>query len=346
MKKIRKSIISLITFLFIANKTYATTTMGVATGTYVVSDDSSIFGKLILLLVAVCLIALVLFIGYKSDEKEAKKNKKEKKQNRFNKEVEENTENYIRLYDNKMNIYSDDIQEKEEILEKKESNERKTSDETVIINSKEINDFENDNISDSKNNIEEDVKEYKMLKEDNIIDSVDIDDEEIDIEDVFLKGYEDLVNEETIQKKETNDRASKQTASELTMVFDTEQVRQTDEVTKEDKEFLELLEIEKTIAEANIKRYTRKKVKKPHIKRYTRKIVVEPKKRGRGRPRKTEQQVVVSAPKRRGRPRKEDQVEIASTPKKRGRGRPRKIDIESPVHSNTPKKRGRKPKNA
>lgn len=72
MKKFKKIVFSLSMILFYANSTYATTT-----GRYVASDNSASSGKILLLLVALGLVALVLFLGYRMDKNEAQEKRKE-----------------------------------------------------------------------------------------------------------------------------------------------------------------------------------------------------------------------------------------------------------------------------
>ena len=72
MKILKKALISLSIILFNTTKAYATTAE-----TYVAETGSGI-GKFFLFLVAIGLVALVLFIGYKMDKNEAQEKRKEK----------------------------------------------------------------------------------------------------------------------------------------------------------------------------------------------------------------------------------------------------------------------------
>ena len=72
MRMFKKTLISLSMLILYANNAYATTT-----GTYVPSGNSGM-GKFLLLILAVALVALVLFLGYKLDKNEASQKRKEK----------------------------------------------------------------------------------------------------------------------------------------------------------------------------------------------------------------------------------------------------------------------------
>lgn len=71
MRMLKKALFSLSMILFYANNAYATTT-----GVYVATETTN-SGKTVLLLVAIGLVALVLFIGYKMDKSEAQEKRKE-----------------------------------------------------------------------------------------------------------------------------------------------------------------------------------------------------------------------------------------------------------------------------
>ena len=68
---VKKTLFSLSIILFYTNNAYATTE------TLAVADEAASSGKLVLLLVAICLVALVLFLGYRMDKSEAQEKRKE-----------------------------------------------------------------------------------------------------------------------------------------------------------------------------------------------------------------------------------------------------------------------------
>ena len=102
MKKLKKSLISLILFLFYTNNIYATTT-----GTYTVEKSHS-FQKILILIVGIGLISLVLFCAYKMDKNEATKKRRQKfiKENKRNDIDEERINDYRENQDIYSNIYT------------------------------------------------------------------------------------------------------------------------------------------------------------------------------------------------------------------------------------------------
>lgn len=187
-------------------------------------------------------------------------------------------------------------------------NRKKTTDETIMINYAKLRKIEKEASETIKE--ENDNEYYNEVAEKEEIESNS---------QIGSTMVMNTINKDILKKEESKTIKNAQDVK----------IRE-----NEDAEDLELLELEKTIKAANIKRYTRKKKKesKSNIKRYTRKIVrkqsevsTQPPKRGRGRPRKP---VVLDAevnkvPRKRGRPRKEKKPEETNLPK-RGRGRPRK----------------------
>ncbi len=266
-------------------------------------------GKELLVFVGIVLIALIIFLGYKLDKKDEIKKKREK----YNKKNNQNNDKY-----------EEDIQYLEDI-QTEEKTKTKVTDDTVMINYAKLRELEKETVENNEENY------YKPNFEE-----------------------ENSSNEEIIEDILNNDNI------DSTMIIDSvepirnsipEEIQENEEYESQEEldDDLELLELEKAIKDANIRRYTRKKKRiKKNLKRYTRKKIkevqeepVEPKrrgrphkvkteevietpKRGRGRPKKTESSVIVkTTTKKRGRPAKPKTEEVVELPK-RGRGRPRK----------------------
>ena len=228
MRMFKKTLISLSMLILYANNAYATTT-----GTYVPSGNSGM-GKFLLLILAVALVALVLFLGYKLDKNEASQKRKEKIIKKRNEDIND--------------MYSD--------IYKSHKDEEEKVEEKVVVK-----------------------KEYKKVEE-----PVEVIEEYDDITDDGLEEVEEYDEED-----EENDFGSTQVIqtvkeeikpSDSTMVFDTTQVKELENMIDKfsdvkDYEYEEtddeLLELEQTIADANVKKYTRKKqLKKKPTKKYTR----------------------------------------------------------------------------
>lgn len=116
MKKLKKALFSLVMILFYANNAYATTT-----GTYVASDATADSGKLLLLLVAGFLIAIVLFLGYRMDKNEAQEKRKEQI-------IEKNSSDKGSVYSNK-NVSVSEVED----LQDYEREYKKASEQTAVI---------------------------------------------------------------------------------------------------------------------------------------------------------------------------------------------------------------------
>lgn len=232
-------------------------------------------------------------------------------------EIKKRRKRYDKAEDNSNNEdYEDDIQYLEDI---KVENKNTVTDDTVKINYAELIKLENEVKQPDENETEE---YYNYIKKEEVIEK---EEPKSAMDSTMIINVPNKPFKEKEVVEETED------AYELDIDND-----------------LELLELEKAIKAANIKRYTRKKKKEvKKVKKYTRKKVrIEPEviipkkkrgrpakvkeeivqvqKRGRGRPRKTEiEPVIEKKTKKRGRPTKVKKEEVIQTPK-RGRGRPRK----------------------
>ena len=323
MKILKKALLIFYMLLLGANNAYASTN-----STYV-ENESSGFGKFVLLVIAFALVGLVLLLGYKMDKSELAQKRKDKIIKNRNEKI---NDIYSEIYtshnknsekENKIEKNKETKEVNEEIIKedpKKENNiEIEEKLEKNIVTIKFENIVENDNIEENKINEKNEIIENK--KENNI---------------EGLKTTSDTVIIST-PKIENNK------VMDSTMLFDSNLVKNNDLIKENplnnyesvkgydyEEDDFELLELEKTIKEANIKRYTRKKENKPkgNVKRYTRKKViiendtkVKPK---RGRPSKKEAEEKA----KRGRPPKTTKAKRGRPPKnkteKSKRGRPPK----------------------
>ena len=346
MKKITKKFLFIFILLFYSNNTYATTN-----GSYSVANTGiSIVGKIVLFLIAICLIALVLFLSYKMDKNEMSNKRKEKIIN--NKKKNENLKSNPEI---KEEVYKFDSL-KSDYLEESETNNDVFEAEDIVDTDNLLDEY----ISDLEDITELD-KIVENIKNDNTKDDID----DADIEDELIY-HETLANEEIynnieneIEKndeKEIYYNENTKNLDEFTMVFNSSALKDKE---KEDDEDDELEEIEEIIAKANIKKYTRNKkdnsifnlaqknkkytstnnsskrytrkkeskLIKKESKRYTRKKVNTKKKDNLEEkiPEKTESKKVTL---KRGRPKKTDKPK-RGRPKKETtskRGRPKKTD--------------------
>lgn len=237
-------------------------------------------------------------------------------------ELKKRKEKYNKTDDYKSNSNKEVESQYLEDIPTEEKNFNSISDDTVRINYKELIELEKGNIE----NKEESYVDSKAFTE--------------KTEDKYTT-VEDIIDNNDLQATMIINSTENLKSQDLEETEDSEET--------EIDEDLELLELEKAIKDANIRKYTRKKKKvKEKIKRYTRKKIkeqpevkvetkkrgrppkikteetIETPKRGRGRPRKTETNVIVKTEtKKRGRPPKAKQEKTVETPK-RGRGRPRK----------------------
>ena len=246
MKKITKKFLFIFILLFYSNNTYATTN-----GSYSVENTGiSIVGKIVLFLIAIILIALVLFLSYKMDKNEMSNKRKEKIIN--NKKKNENLKSNPEI---KEEVYKFDSL-KNDYLEESETNNDVFEAEDIVDTDNLLDEY----ISDLEDITELD-KIVENIKNDNTKDDID----HADIEDE-LTYHETLANEEIynnieneIEKndeKEIYYNENTKNLDEFTMVFNSSSLKNKE---KEDDEDDELEEIEEIIAKANIKKYTRNK---------------------------------------------------------------------------------------
>ena len=110
MKILKKALISLSIILLNTTSVYATTT-----GTYVPESNSGV-GKFFLFLLAIGLVALVLFIGYKMDKNEAQEKRKEKIIKQRDNDI---NDMYSKIYssyeDNKKEVVEETVEELPEV---------------------------------------------------------------------------------------------------------------------------------------------------------------------------------------------------------------------------------------
>lgn len=291
--------------------------------------------KLILFFVVVLLITLVLFLSYKMDKNDISKKRKEKIIKNKQKKEDVNSEIY------------NDIQEmvKASIWEVDEDENIKDQQETMQISTDDIKEkIEND----YKENIEdEDLDSYIDILEEYNFNITDSDFEDNQGDENINENIDEELKENKVENKIEN-KIENKNLNEFTMVFNSKLLKSTEEILEDDeKDDFELEDLEKEIAEANIKKYTRNKKGAPKleskketkkneelvpkrytrkkdknikpenktVKRYTRKKVIN--KNTELEEKKNNDIKIEEKPKlKRGRPKKSD------TPK---RGRPKKV---------------------
>lgn len=318
MKKIKKSFMIIALLLFYSNNTYATTS-----GTYTVNEGSA-FGKIILFLIAAGLIGIVLFISYKMDKNESLIKRKER--------ILNNKKDFLDEEDALEEIQT--ISETEEVMDNFNNIDKIYED---IIN-EEQEDYEEDDEAYVEDELEEDLEEA-------FLDNIEIEDIESDLlDDEELEEEEEEIIEEP---EEVYYNSNDENLNEFTMIFNSKLLN-LKEKNKSDEDDFGLEDIKRTIAAANIKKYTRtkeagnklvsKKVNKP-VKKYTRRKE-QPKKKSKVYTRKKIKPVVEQEienkkieddkPKfKRGRPKKVDKPKRGRPKKeveKPKRGRPKKTD--------------------
>lgn len=161
MKKFKKTVFSLSMILFYANSAYATTT-----GRYVASESNANSGKMLMLLVALGLVALVLFIGYKMDKNEAQEKRKEqiiKNSGNDNKENDYNSKIRVSELEKENTEY---VQNDEEYMRQY----KKASEETAVLQPLTYN-FEETEDNSYEEMEEEFVATYEIHKENEIVES-------------------------------------------------------------------------------------------------------------------------------------------------------------------------------
>ena len=319
MKILKKALLIFGMLVLFANNIYA------STNNVDIETESSGFGKFILLLIAFGLVGLVLFLGYKMDKTEIAQKRKEKIIKNRNEKIND-------VYSEIYSFHS-------------ENNETGTK----VKKSKKIEKEQEETDEISEENAVKIVEEKKNVNIEQIAENINQCNDE-DIKNEIIEAKKDEIVEEPISTTDTviisKPKIENTKTNDSTMLFNSNFVKNND-IAKEnffnsvasikgynyEEQDLELLELEQTIAEANIKRYTRKKENKPkeNVKRYTRKknikINTEETKPRRGRPTKKEAEEKA----KRGRPPK-------NKTEKAKRGRPPKNKIEKA-------KRGRPPKN-
>lgn len=351
MKKVKMFFLILINIMFFCtNEIYATTT-----GTYVPSTSTGI-EKFILIGIGILAVSFVLFIGYKMDKREENKKRREKfiqNNNNEKKVIQEN-----KLEDNCNEKY---VEEDEEGYEEddEESYVEEKEELTTEINEEDID------VEDILEEYEEEYIESETNEEAHIAEEY----VENEVDEEYIE--EQSEDEEFVRtNRNIDEMINVLGSSDSTMVFNSQLLRDENigKVKGYDYEDYDLLELESTIKDANIKkyvrnkeaeellkkrrnhknstkRYTRRKEKKEEpkntVKRYTRKKVVAPidfqdeeimvetkSVAKRGRPKKSE----VSEKKKRGRPKKSETTE---RPK---RGRPKKAETTSKTKKSTTRK--------
>lgn len=201
--------------------------------------------KLILFLVVVLLITLVLFLSYKMDKNEISKKRKEKiiKNNSKKEDIDKD------IYNGIQDMVRASISE----IEK--DNKSALNQDTMQINTEDIKEqILNDYIEDKTEEIN---IEDKVLS--NYIDILDEDDlDDIELED-NINQEEIKKSEEYEDKKEVYNNIENENLDEFTMVFNSKLLKSTEKILEENDDDLGLEDLEKEIAVANIKKYTRSK---------------------------------------------------------------------------------------
>ena len=235
MKILKKALISLSIILFNATNVYATTK-----GTYVPESDSG-FGKFFLLMLAVSLVALVLFIGYKMHKNEVQEKRKEQ----IKKQRDDVYSKIYTSYDNKKVEIEEEKEELPEINFAPKTEEYFKTPSNDLTQKIDVVDEKEDKI------VYEEVEEDGYTEEEDVYESEDFGETQvIDIDE--------------------DDEDNDDMPSDSTMVFDTNPINNLDlnmdvegkiinkisDVKGYDYEDndMDLLELEQTIAEANVKK--------------------------------------------------------------------------------------------
>lgn len=206
MKKIKKVLLSLSIVLWCANNAYATTT-----GEYMAASNDTDSGKLILLLIAIGLVAIVLFLGYKLDQSDAQEKRKEQITRKNKSKVEKSDYNTYTV--NQENEYS----EEDELEYEKEY--KKLSEETAVMQTLYSNDDEEiENVVEKVEEVKKEIipketykvdedlsessSESTMVIDTNAIKEM-IDDEESILPTDTVNKVEDVVEEKPKKAKAT-----------------------------------------------------------------------------------------------------------------------------------------------
>lgn len=264
MKKIKKVLLSLSIVLWCANNAYATTT-----GEYMAASNDTDSGKLILLLIAIGLVAIVLFLGYKLDQSDAQEKRKEQITRRNKSKVEKSDYNTYTV--NQENEYS----EEDELEYEKEY--KKLSEETAVMQTLYSNDDEEiENVVEKVEEVKKEIipKETYKVDEDlsesssestMVIDTSAIkemiDDEESILPIDTVNKAEDVVEEKPKKAKAT----TKKTAETKTKKTTTKKVAKKVEKEAEEKPKKTKTTTKKaaeTVAKKTTTKKTTKKVEK------------------------------------------------------------------------------------
>ena len=264
MKKIKKVLLSLSIVLWCANNAYATTT-----GEYMAASNDTDSGKLILLLIAIGLVAIVLFLGYKLDQSDAQEKRKEQITRKNKSKVEKPDYNTYTV--NQENEYS----EEDELEYEKEY--KKLSEETAVMQTLYSNDDEEiENVVEKVDEVKKEIipKETYKVDEDlsesssestMVIDTSTIkemiDDEESILPIDTVNKAEDVVEEKPKKAKAT----TKKTAETKTKKTTTKKVAKKVEKEAEEKPKKAKTTTKKaaeTVAKKTTTKKTTKKVEK------------------------------------------------------------------------------------
>ena len=264
MKKIKKVLLSLSIVLWCANNAYATTT-----GEYMAASNDTDSGKLILLLIAIGLVAIVLFLGYKLDQSDAQEKRKEQITRKNKSKVEKPDYNTYTV--NQENEYS----EEDELEYEKEY--KKLSEETAVMQTLYSNDDEEiENVVEKVEEVKKEIipKETYKVDEDlsesssestMVIDTSAIkemiDDEESILPIDTVNKAEDVVEEKPKKAKAT----TKKTAETKTKKTTTKKVAKKVEKEAEEKPKKAKTTTKKaaeTVAKKTTTKKTTKKVEK------------------------------------------------------------------------------------
>ena len=264
MKKIKKVLLSLSIVLWCANNAYATTT-----GEYMAASNDTDSGKLILLLIAIGLVAIVLFLGYKLDQSDAQEKRKEQITRKNKSKVEKPDYNTYTV--NQENEYS----EEDELEYEKEY--KKLSEETAVMQTLYSNDDEEiENVVEKVEEVKKEIipketykvdedlsessSESTMVIDTNAIKEM-IDDEESILPIDTVNKAEDVVEEKPKKAKAT----TKKTAETKTKKTTTKKVAKKVEKEAEEKPKkakTTTKKAEETVAKKTTTKKTTKKVEK------------------------------------------------------------------------------------
>lgn len=214
--------------------------------------------KLILFLIVVCLIALVLYLSYKMDTEEVSKKRKDKiiknnKKRDIDQEIYEDIYDMVKssfLNDEDKNDESHFSQETMQIdtNQIKETIEKENSKFDTDLEEKILNDYI-EILENEENNSNEEIeqhtdKEKEKIEQDNLVEEVE--------ENNFVEETK-KESEEEIYYNNTDENLN-----EFTMIFNSKLLKSTDEILEDDED-IALDDLQKEIAVANIKKYTRNK---------------------------------------------------------------------------------------